>query len=64
MLLDECFNGLDNECRERVVKLLETLKEEKDTILIIDHFQTIGNLIENTINVVKKNGISEIVQNI
>jgi len=60
MILDEVFDGLPEECRERVVELLEVLKTEKDTILVIDHFQAMHNLIENTILVEKRNGISRI----
>jgi len=61
MLLDEVFNGLPEECRERVVELLETLKNEKESILIIDHFKAVGTLVEQTIRVEKKNGISRII---
>ena len=61
MLLDELFDGLPEECRERVIALLETLRDEKDLILIIDHFKAVGNLVESVIRVEKKDGISQIV---
>lgn len=61
MLLDECFSGLPSECIERVVSLLEILKLEKEQILIIDHFQATKDLVENTIRVEKKDGISRVV---
>ena len=60
LMLDEIFNGLDEECRIRVVNLLEDLKASKDQIFIIDHFRSIHNLVENTIKVEKLDGISKV----
>jgi len=60
MILDEIMTGLPDEGVERVIELLEVLKEEKDTILIIDHFPATKALIENTIKVEKRDGISRI----
>lgn len=60
LLLDEVFDGMPAECRERVIELLETLKQERDVILMIDHFYDAKHLADNELQVVKKNGVSTI----
>jgi len=61
MLLDECFEGLDSEGRSRIVDLLEVLKDKRENIFVIDHFESIKSMVDNEINVVKENGISRIL---
>jgi len=61
MMLDECFEGLDNEGRNRVVELLEVLREKRSNILIIDHFETMKTLVDTEIRIEKRNGESRLV---
>lgn len=58
LMLDECFEGLDEEGRSRIVNLLEVLKDKRENIFIIDHFESLKGLIDNEIHVIKENGIS------
>ena len=61
IMLDEIMNGLDEENRERVVDLLSELHSEIDTVLMIDHFSSTKNLVDNTINIIKNTeGVSEV----
>jgi DNA repair exonuclease SbcCD ATPase subunit len=62
ILLDECFEGLDIQGRERVVHLLEELKNDRENVFIIDHYESIRNLVDNEIKVTKINGVSSIEQ--
>lgn len=60
MMLDENFNDLDAEGRERIVHLLKLLKQKRENIFIVDHFESVRNLVDSEIHVVKRNGISQI----
>lgn len=60
MILDEMFDGLPESVRERVVDLLNVLRKDRETILIIDHFKAMSNMIDNEIVVEKRNGKSKI----
>ncbi len=42
ILLDEPFNGLDKEAINIVIKLIARLKNEKKTIIIVDHINSLG----------------------
>jgi len=60
MFLDEVFEGLDENGRELIVDLLNRLKQERENIFIIDHFNATKDLVDNTISVEKRDGISKI----
>jgi len=60
MFLDEVFEGLDENGRELIVDLLNRLKQERENIFIIDHFNATKDLVDNTLSVEKRDGISKI----
>lgn len=59
-LYDECFDGLDTIGCENVVKLLKDRLKTVSTIFVITHSQSLKPLFENTITVVKEDGISKL----
>jgi len=61
LVLDEIFNGLDTVGRNQIVYLLDMLRSEKENIFIIDHFETTKSLVNNTIEVELRDGISKII---
>lgn len=58
--LDECFTGLDNYGKEKVMLFLKKLSESKDFVFVIDHQTEFKNMFDGVYTVQKKNGISEV----
>ena len=59
-LYDECFDGLDTVGCENVIKLLKDRLNTVGTIFVITHNQSLAPLFEQTIKVVKENGVSKL----
>lgn len=59
-LYDECFDGLDTIGCENVIKLLKDRLNTVSTIFVITHNESLRSLFENTIKIVKENGISKL----
>ncbi|UVD42577.1 recombination related exonuclease [Staphylococcus phage vB_SauM-V1SA22] len=57
-LYDECFDGLDTIGCENVVKLLKDRLKTVGTIFVITHNKSLAPLFENTITIVKENGVA------
>lgn len=57
-LYDECFDGLDLIGCENVVKLLKDRLSKVGTIFVITHSENLKPLFENSITMVKENGIA------
>lgn len=63
-LLDEPFESLDGPGNEQVVRLLNQLVVPRSkTVLVMSHDDQLKPLFQNSIRVVKKNGISRIEDN-
>ena len=61
-IFDEVFdsNGLDDNARELVMKILQDRLKDVDTILVISHDDTMKSFFEQTLQIEKVNGISKI----
>ena len=59
-LYDECFDGLDTVGCENVIKLLKDRLNTVGTIFVITHNTELKPLFEQTIKIVKENGISKL----
>jgi len=60
IILDEVFKHLDSAGREAVVELLHMLKQEKSTVLVVDHDKEMQGAFENIVTARKKGGRSSI----
>lgn len=58
IMLDEALNGLDGNLKEKAFGLLQSLEQDYDTILLIDHFEAFQELFTNKFVVEKINGYS------
>lgn len=58
LLLDEVLDGLDEEGRNRVSKLLHELRKTKSSIFVISHDDSICESFEKSLLVTKNNGVS------
>ena len=61
LMLDEVFNGLDENGKEQTMNLLKTLEERFDTIFVIDHSTEFKSLFSNNILIKKEKSISQVV---
>nr|DAN11149.1 MAG TPA: STRUCTURAL MAINTENANCE OF CHROMOSOMES PROTEIN [Herelleviridae sp.] len=59
-LYDECFDGLDLVGCENVIKLLKDRLKTVSTIFVITHNENLKSLFEQTITMVKEDGISRL----
>ncbi|MGI4292156.1 hypothetical protein ACR2WS_26640, partial [Klebsiella pneumoniae] len=59
-LYDECFDGLDTIGCENVIKLLKDRLNTVGTIFVITHNTELKPLFEQTIKIVKENGVSKL----
>jgi DNA repair exonuclease SbcCD ATPase subunit len=57
---DEIFDSLDSIGKERVMNLLNTISENKE-LYVISHQSDLRDLFNKSITLIKKNGISEIL---
>lgn len=60
LMLDEILDGLDVEGRHRVMHLLHELRKVRETILVISHDESIAEVFEKCVVVVKDGGISRL----
>lgn len=58
LMLDEIFNGLDENGKNQTMKLLKNLEEKFDTIFVIDHTEAFKSMFTNTISISKIDGVS------
>lgn len=58
LMIDEAFNGLNEEGKNQTMKLLKELEERFDTIFVIDHTETFKSQFTNRITVEKREGYS------
>lgn len=58
VMLDEALNGLDASLKGKAFKLLQTLQDDYETVLLIDHHEEFKSLFHNQYHVVKENGYS------
>ena len=54
--IDELMDALDDENKERMLKLIDHLKQYFDQIIIISHDDDLLGKFENTINLSSKGG--------
>jgi len=59
-ILDELFVGLDDESIEKFAEIMTTLQARLPQLICISHLKNIKDLFDEKVNVVKKNGTSEI----
>ena len=59
-LYDEVFDGLDAIGCENVIKLLKDRLNIVSTIFVITHNENLKSLFDNTIKVIKEDGISRL----
>jgi len=59
VILDESFDGMDASNRGRVISLLQDMSLKR-LIFVVDHSAEAKSLFDQTLSVVKKNGISSI----
>ena len=62
LMIDEMFNGLDENGKNQTVKLLKDLEGRFDTVFVIDHTESFKSMFTNTINVEKVGGVSRLVE--
>lgn len=62
LILDEVFRHLDAAGREAVMDLLQRLRQEKSTILVVDHDAVFAGSFEERVVVRKEGGASKIVE--
>lgn len=60
LMLDEILDGLDAEGRNRVTHLLHELRKARETILVISHDESIAEVFEKAVIVVKDGGTSRL----
>jgi DNA repair exonuclease SbcCD ATPase subunit len=61
LILDELFRHLDDAGKEAVVEMLQHLRREKSSVIVVEHDDMLRGSFENQILVRKKNGESEIL---
>lgn len=61
LMLDECFNGLDEVGKAQTMRLLKELEKKFETIFVIDHATEFKSLFSNSVYVLKKNDQSVVV---
>lgn len=62
LMIDEAFNGLNEEGKNQTMKLLKELELKFDTIFVIDHTEAFKSMFTNRILVEKVGGYSRLVQ--
>ena len=60
LILDELFKHLDQSGREAVVDMLQILRHEKGSVIVVDHDAEFSESFENRVTVRKCNGASTI----
>lgn len=60
LILDELFKHLDQAGREAVVEMLQAFRQEKGSVIVVDHDETFQESFENRIVIRKQNGCSRI----
>ncbi len=60
-IADEILDGLDSEGVDRVLLLLQKLRSRRETIFVISHQPSMGEIFEKSFHVVKDEGISTLV---
>lgn len=60
LMLDEILDGLDSEGSRRVVLLLKKLRKYRSSIFVISHLPEISESFEQSISVIKKDGVSKL----
>lgn len=60
LILDELFRHLDRGGREAVIEMLAHLRQEKNSVIVIDHDETFQGAFENRVMIPKKNRRSTI----
>jgi DNA repair exonuclease SbcCD ATPase subunit len=65
LILDELFKHLDQAGREAVMEMLQVFRQEKSSVIVVDHDETFQEAFENRVVIRKQNGCSRIeeVQN-
>lgn len=58
VMLDEALNGLDANLKGKAFNLLQSLENDYETVLLIDHHEEFKSLFTNQFHVVKENGYS------
>lgn len=61
LALDEIFDGLDHEGKQRVMLLLHELRQKRSTILVVSHDPGLTELFDTVITVQKQDGIARLV---
>jgi DNA repair exonuclease SbcCD ATPase subunit len=62
LILDELFRHLDQAGREAVVEMLQLLKKEKSSVIVVEHDSEMQGAFEHRVVVTKENGCSRIVE--
>jgi exonuclease SbcC len=62
ILMDECFTGLDNNGKLKVMEFLKKLSENKDFIYVIDHNTEFKQAFDGSFKVEKKDGVSQLTE--
>lgn len=60
LCLDEVLDGLDVIGRQRLTRLLHTMRSIRGTILVISHDSDISEIFERSITVVKEDGVARL----
>ena len=60
-ILDETVVALDDESLANFIEIVELLQEKVSNVICITHIQQIKDLFENQLEIIKKNGISELI---
>lgn len=60
IMLDEAFNGLNAELKEKAFKLLKQLEKDHDSVLVVDHTDSFKEMFDTRIEVVNQGGVSSV----
>jgi DNA repair exonuclease SbcCD ATPase subunit len=60
LMLDEVLDGLDDEGSERVLMLLQQLRQKRGSIFVVSHGQNMAEIFEHGLRVVKEGGSATI----
>lgn len=58
VIFDEAFDGISEEGKEKVLRLLQELKKDRDFILVVDHMSHFKQSFDKIIKVEKRGGVS------
>lgn len=62
-IMDESVTALDEESLSKFIEIVEILQSNVKNVVCISHIQSIKDLFSEQITIIKKNGVSEIINN-